>query len=299
MKKLLFIFLLLTITPSLFSQTKPEQHLWGVCTRDSLLKVPYNVWFKKNYDNYQPQITVIETLKQQNLKDFKIKIFFGTWCGDTKREMPCFLKILDHIGFSETNITFIATSMDEKFRKQSNKGEEKGYDIFRVPTFVIEKNGVEVNRILEFPVFSLEKDLLTIFSNQPYQHNYFAYAHIKKWLQDGSLADDNISHLGLAMLVKPYLKSESDLNTAAYVLMAQGKMKEAVKILKMNYNLFPESANSNHSLAEGLFEKGDKKDMDLAFKLVENGLKINKDPEMVKAFLDLHKKIVQNELKFD
>jgi thiol-disulfide isomerase/thioredoxin len=299
MKKLLFFCTFLALATTTFSQAKPERHLWGICTRDSFLQTPFNVWFQKNYDDYKPDLALIEALKKQNLKDFKIKIFLGTWCGDTKREMPRFIKILDQIGFPEANITYIATSMEEKFRKQSNKGEEKGYDIFRVPTFVVEQNGREINRILEFPVFSLEKDLLSILSAQPYQHSYFAYSIIKNWLKDGSLVDENTSNQGLAMQVKPYLKSESDLNTCAYVLMAQGKIKEAVKVLKINYNLFPESANVCHSLAEGIFEKGDKKDMDAALSFLEYGLKINKNPEMVKAFLDLHKKIVQNSLRFD
>ncbi len=299
MKKLFILVSILTFSLSLFSQTQPEQHLWGLCTLDSFMKAPYDAWFKKNYDDYKPETAVIEALKNQNLKEYKIKIFLGTWCGDTKREMPRFVKILDQIGFSTQNITFIATSMEEKHRKQSKNGEEKGYDIFRVPTFVVEKNGVEVNRIVEFPVLSLEKDLLAIVSNQAYQHNYFAYSSIKRWLADGSLANDNISNQGLAMQVKPYLKGEGDLNTCAYVLMAQDKMKEAVKIFKINYALFPESANCCHSLAEGLYEKGDKNDMETGLKLVEYGLKINKAPEMVKSFLDLHKKIVQTQLRFD
>jgi hypothetical protein len=41
-----------------------------------------------------------------------------------------------------------------------------------VPTIIVEQKGAEIGRIIEFPVTSLEKDLLTILRKEKYQPNY-------------------------------------------------------------------------------------------------------------------------------
>ena len=45
------------------------------------------------------------------------------------------------------------------------KKQDKG--IFRVPTVIVYRNGIEVNRINEFPALSLEHDLYAILNGQP------------------------------------------------------------------------------------------------------------------------------------
>ena len=50
--------------------------------------------------------------------------------------------------------------------------EEAGRNIVRVPTIIVEQKGAEIGRIIEFPVTSLEKDLLTILRKEKYQPNY-------------------------------------------------------------------------------------------------------------------------------
>lgn len=228
MKKLCVLLSLMALPCLLLAQQK-ETHLWGTVTIDSLQKAPYDVWFKKNYADYKPTPSVIEALKALKINDFKVRIFFGTWCGDTKREMPRLLKVLDEMGFPKEKITFIALSSDDSTYKQSNKGEERGYHIFRVGCYVFEKNGVEINRINEFPALSMERDVLAIFSNQNYTPQYPAYATITKWLADGVLAEDNISPQSLAVHIRQKVASMSDLNACGYVLLRGGKVKECGK----------------------------------------------------------------------
>jgi tetratricopeptide (TPR) repeat protein len=293
MKKLCVLLSLLAL-PCLLSAQQKEAHLWGTVTVDSLQKAPYDVWFKKNYADYKPTPSVIEALKALKINDFKIKIFFGTWCGDTKREMPRLLKVLDAIGFPKEKITFIALSSADSIYKQSDKGEERGYNIFRVGCYVIEKNGVEVNRITEFPILSMERDLLAIFSNQNYTPQYPAYVTIGQWLKDGTLAEDNISPQSLATQLRSKVGSMSDLNACGYVLMREGKLKEALKIFRINANLFPENSNVWHSLAEGWLTFGDR---EKALTALEYGLKLNKEPEFSKSFLALQKQILETKSK--
>jgi thiol-disulfide isomerase/thioredoxin len=289
MKKLCVLLSLMAL-PCLLSAQQKEQHLWGLVTIDSLNKAPYDVWFKKNYADYKPTPSVIEQLKAVSMKGFSIKMFFGTWCGDTKREMPRLLKVLDEIGFSKEKITFIALSSADSLKKQSNNHEERGYNIFRVGCYVIEKNGVEVNRIYELPTLSMERDLLAIFSNQNYTPQYPAYAVIEKWLKDGWLAEDNISPQSLATQIRPKVGSMSDLNACGYVLLAAGKLKEAVKIFRINATIFPENSSAWHSLAEGWFKFGDKEKAQIA---LAYGLQLNKNPELANEFLTLQKQIAE------
>jgi tetratricopeptide (TPR) repeat protein len=289
MKKLCVLLSFMAL-PCLLSAQQKDNHLWGIVTIDSLQHAPYDVWFKKNYADYKPTPSVISQLKALKINDFKIKIFFGTWCGDTKRELPRLIKVLDDMGFPKEKITFIAVSSADSIYKQSKNREERGYNIFRVGCYIFEKNGVEVNRITEFPIVSMERDVLAIFSNQSYTPQYPAYSTIDKWLKDGWLTEDNISPQSLAAQIKPKVLSMSELNACGYVLLADGKLKEALKIFRINANLFPENSNVWHSLAEGSFKFGDK---EKALSALETGLQLNKNPEFSKAFLALQKEILE------
>lgn len=54
------------------------------------------------------------------------------------------------------------------------------------------------------------------------------------------------------------LSSERSINAAGYALMADGKLKEAIELFKINVQLYPQSWNVYDSLGEALAVKGDK-----------------------------------------
>jgi tetratricopeptide (TPR) repeat protein len=293
MKKLCYLLGFWALPCLLMAQNAaqpPVQHLWGIVTRDSLIKEPHASWFKKGYDDYQPTPSVIEVLKRLKTNDLSVKIFFGTWCGDTKRELPRLQKVLDAMDFPKDKISYIAVSSKDSIYKQSKNREERGYNIFRVGCYVIERKDVEVNRITEFPVLSMERDLLAILSGQNYTPQYAGYLVVEKWLKDGWLTDDNITPQSLASHLKGKVNSMSELNAAGYVLMAAGQKAEAVKIFRINANLFPEEASAWHSLAEGWLKLGNK---ERATTALEYGLQINKNPDLAKEFLSLQKQILK------
>ena len=286
--------LLIAYSATAIAQTAADKPriLYGACTKDSLMTDPFNKWFNTNYDSYQPNATTITNLKRQSVDNISIKVFFGTWCGDSKREVPRFLKLLSAISFPDKKVQLIALGGSDSLVKQSPQHEEAGLGIFRVPAFIIYRNGVEINRINEFPVFSLEKDLLGIFNNQPYTPNYHSFSTILRWLHDGSLSDENISTRGLAEQLRFLTASEHELNSLAYLLLKQGNKKEALRIFQVNYNLYPESANVASSLGEGYFETGDYKK---AVAVLERSLELNKDPKEIKGILDILYKAKEKE----
>jgi thiol-disulfide isomerase/thioredoxin len=256
MKKVLVItYFFLSV--NLFAQNQ-EPKLLGTVSEDALRKEPYASWFVKNHDDYHPNQDIIEQLKNYPLSIFKVKIFFGTWCGDTKREMPRFLKVLNQIGFPKENIKFIALDNDDKNYKQSPAHEEKGMSIYRVPTFIFYEKGKEIARINELPVQSTERDLLQIFKKQLYIPNYISHALVDNWLKQGLLSDENLSAAGLARQAKSAIISEGELNACGYVLMARNDNREALNVFRINANLFPKSPNCFDSLGEIYSKMGNK-----------------------------------------
>jgi thiol-disulfide isomerase/thioredoxin len=256
MKKV-FVTACFFLSINLFAQNN-EPKLLGTVSEDALRKEPYASWFLKNYDDYQPNQDIINQLKNYPLSIFSVKIFFGTWCGDTKREMPRFLKVLDQIGFPKSNITFIALDNDDNAYKQSPNHEEKGMNIYRVPTFVFYEKGKEIARINELPVQSTERDLLQIFRKQLYIPNYVSHALVENWLKQGLLSDVNLSAAGLARQAKNTVVSEGELNACGYVFMARNELQEALNLFRVNANLFPKSANCYDSLGEIYLKMGNK-----------------------------------------
>lgn len=145
--------------------------LLGKCTRAALLQAPFSGWFKPNYDSYTVDSFTCNFVKPL-LTGKMITIFMGTWCGDSKREVPRVLKMLDCCGFPEKNLTLIMVSNKDTLYKKSPQHEETGRNIVRVPTIIIEQKGSEIGRIVEFPKASLEKDMLSILRKENYQPNY-------------------------------------------------------------------------------------------------------------------------------
>ncbi len=106
------------------------------------------------------------------LKDKKITIFMGTWCGDSRREVPRVLQMLDCCNFPAQQLQMIMVSNQDSTYKQSPLHEESGRNIVRVPTMTIEEAGKEKGRIVEYPVVSLERDMLSNLRNEKFIPNY-------------------------------------------------------------------------------------------------------------------------------
>lgn len=114
-------------------------------------------YYEREYHTYQADHEVIETLKT-SLDGITITIILASWCGDTRLQLPRFLKVLDEIGFREENLVMIGVDSN----KQALELQIDVFDIQRVPTFIVFRDAVEIGRIIEQPQRSLEADLLRI-----------------------------------------------------------------------------------------------------------------------------------------
>ncbi len=144
-----------------------EQMLLGKISVSELREAPYGNWFDARYKKYKVKDTQIKDLKSQ-LNAIDIKIFMGTWCSDSRREVPRFYKIMEVVEFPSENIELIAVDRV----KTTPDHLETGLNIIRVPTFIFYKNGEELGRIVENPIESLEADMLRILSGKAYRHAY-------------------------------------------------------------------------------------------------------------------------------
>ena len=112
--------------------------------------------FKVGYDDYVP--SEVKKLKDDNVK---VVIFFGTWCHDSKREIPKALKIFNDIGINDKNIELIAVGLDKK----EHLGRASKLNLVYTPTLIFFRGSKEIGRIIEKPVISLEKDIELIISS--------------------------------------------------------------------------------------------------------------------------------------
>jgi len=164
MKKI-FLFLMI-LSALVFAQDKNKlvtddksgkPMLLGLCDRTSFADSNFSWWFNSEYDNYTLDST--ETLKLSKvINDIKITIVMGTWCSDSRREVPRFLRILDKAKYNFQNFTLICVDRN----KTAPDGLVEKLDIKLVPTFICTKEEKEIGRIVETPKETLEKDLLQI-----------------------------------------------------------------------------------------------------------------------------------------
>lgn len=142
--------------------------LFGETTISDFQNPYFASWYNQYYSNYKPDKSIIKKFSKK-LKKHQITIFFGSWCGDSKRQVPKMLKILKSADFPQKNLKLIGVN----YQKKADQKQEIGKDIRRVPTFIIYKKGKEIGRIVETPKESLEKDLLKILDGQTYTPNYY------------------------------------------------------------------------------------------------------------------------------
>ena len=102
---------------------------------------------------------------------YTYEVFLGTWCGDSRREVPRMEKIFSEMGIDMANVLIVTLDRD----KVSPSGEQEGRDIRYVPTLIVSKDNQEIGRIVESPsseTATLESDLFEISLGIPPVPNY-------------------------------------------------------------------------------------------------------------------------------
>lgn len=142
--------------------------LLGEIEKQDFLSPPFDSWFNANYDSYTPGHEELAKI-QSNLSDVdSIRVYMGTWCPDSRREVPQFFKILDAAEYDLDKVEMVAVDRSKK----APDGSHELYQVSMVPTFIFYKNGEEIGRYVEHPRESIEKDIAKIVSGEAYKHSY-------------------------------------------------------------------------------------------------------------------------------
>jgi thiol-disulfide isomerase/thioredoxin len=128
--------------------------LIGKITRGDLEKEP---WYRESYDRARFDLKQVKALIKP-MKTVMVKIYLGSWCGDTHEQVPAFMKLMDEAGVAAFQFELIALD-----RAKICPGFSNPDQILKLPTFVIFSDGKELGRIVERPHELLEQDLLAIF----------------------------------------------------------------------------------------------------------------------------------------
>ncbi len=261
---------------------KRQTILAGHCSISSMQMGSYKEWYDKSYSSYNIDSSIIPQL-QPLLQNKTVEIFLGSWCGDSKREVPRMLKILQAASIDTSNIKIIFVDNSTATYKQSPQHEEEGKCIHHVPTFIVYENNKELNRIVETPIISLEKDLLTILNHEPYQPNYKAILYWTQHVNRKNKTKDDEELKELVGILKPLCKHQGELNAFGYVLLAQKKYKQAINIFKLNTFIYPDKSGVYDSLGEGYCTMGNKEQ---AKKNYEKVLSMDPKNENAKKMLE-------------
>ena len=135
----------------------------GPVTAERLLaRVP---GYAEQKNAYTPDITVLEMMKSYVRAGDRVEVYMGTWCPDSHREVPRFLRVVEDLRTQfgvELPVTFVAVDR----AKQKPAELIAGKDIQKISTFIYYRGDEELGRIVErtqSPLF--EDDLLAIVAS--------------------------------------------------------------------------------------------------------------------------------------
>lgn len=136
-----------------------ENILFGETDRRQLY-FDYPGW-KKIENEYLPSQKIINQIRK-NMQPLSVDVFLGTWCSDSRREVPAFFKIIDESGIgNKMKINLWAVDRNKTLKN----GLAQKCKIEFVPTFVFYESGKEIGRIVEMPEGLLEEDMLNIINH--------------------------------------------------------------------------------------------------------------------------------------
>lgn len=120
----------------------------------------YAEWQTYQDTAYHPDKQVLAKLQPLISDKITFYLFAGSWCGDSRENLPKIYQLMDILGISYDQI--VLTGVDRN--KHDIAGKAQGMDIKLVPTLVILKDGIEIGRIEEHPNSTWENDLLEILN---------------------------------------------------------------------------------------------------------------------------------------
>jgi len=136
--------------------TPEEAVLTGEVTREQVEEAAPD-WVEAEVDA-QPDPAAARALTAVP-RGARVTVYLGTWCSDSKRELARLWRALDETGGAGPfALRYVAVARS----KQEPAALLTGSGLEYVPTFVVERDGREVGRIVEQSPQGIERDLLAL-----------------------------------------------------------------------------------------------------------------------------------------
>lgn len=229
--------------------------LVGPLSPADLRQPPFADWFDRQYSRYEPTAEVVERLKNA-LGPVSIEVYFGTWCFDSRRQVPRLLRLLEAAGFDERRLLLVGLSDQPMEFKRSPGNPEVKRLVHRTPTIIALRNGAEIGRIVETPALSLEADLLAIVDGHGPAPKYPAEALVNRLF---TTMTPEAAETALKAAEADIAKSPdagSLWHYAEHDLLKNGRAREARAVLDLHLKLEPLSVIGHVLMSDALAKLG-------------------------------------------
>lgn len=146
------------VASSLAQSDRDEKYLLGWTSADSICLAMPTV--KPDEGSYQPDQEAVAELRRWQ-SPIEILVFVGSWCSDTRHELPGFLKTLHGADNPAFRVRYFGLDRS----KQDSAGIALRHGITSVPTFIFLRDGQELGRIVEQPAGPMEQEWLRVLRN--------------------------------------------------------------------------------------------------------------------------------------
>ena len=85
--------------------------LLGEVLIDELKQEPFSEWYNNEFDNYELDVELLGAISDPN--QYNYELFLGTWCGDSRREVPRLEKIFIELEIDFNKIAIITVDRDK------------------------------------------------------------------------------------------------------------------------------------------------------------------------------------------
>ncbi|HEV2856241.1 MAG TPA: thioredoxin family protein [Thermoanaerobaculia bacterium] len=142
------------------AKAKEEGVLVGPVTRDQVEGASAE-WMQAEVEA-QPDAQVAQALASVE-PGADVTVYLGTWCSDSRREVPRLWKAIDAAG-GTVPFTLHYVGVDHD-KKEPAAAIAEG-DVHYLPTFIVRRGGKEVGRVIETSPNGIERDLLALLTGK-------------------------------------------------------------------------------------------------------------------------------------
>lgn len=144
------------LPPPVAQQRDKIPPLVGIVTREQVLAT-FPAW-QRAFETSAPDPEAARQLTSVP-EGARVDVYFGTWCSDSRHELPRLWKAMDLAGTVPFEVRWIAVD-----RQKKSPEVVDALDLKRVPTFVVIRHETETGRIVEHAPNGIETELRALLA---------------------------------------------------------------------------------------------------------------------------------------